>query len=218
MDNETVAQETENLEEKETLKNDLKQTNEDVELEDDKLDEDVVKEEVKDEYEQELVKLQEKLDKQDEIISHKNRAITTLKKKSKGDDNVFGEISELKKKAQKEIEEIKQTMLSETIDSQINNLASSPSEAKLIKFHLENSVKLKGYDKESIRDAISTAKLKANEKKIMSNMEEMKVALQANATTNTSRDGSSVNTKEPKKSNLSVDEKKFLETYGVKPN
>lgn len=214
MDNETVDQTTENIDENETL-NDQEQTNEDVELEDDQQDEDVEKQEVQDDYEEELNQLQAKIAKKDEIISHKNRAIESLKKK-KGDINISDEIAEIRKKAQEEIDEIKQTMMGDVIDSQIKNMSSSDSEAKLIKFHFENSVKLKGYDRESINDAIKTAKLKANEKKIMSNIEEMKIALSANATINTSREGSSVKPKEVEKSKLTRKEQDFLTKYGVK--
>jgi hypothetical protein len=110
---------------------------------------------------------------------------------------------------------MKEVMLSDIIDDEISRISKSDSEKKLIKFHLENSVKLNGSSKENIRDAVNTAKLKANEKKILSQMEEMKEALRAQATTDTAKDISSVSVKEPEKEKWSRKDQELLRRFGA---
>jgi len=201
------TQEAENLEEE------LEQTNE-VEADDEPADEDVVKQEVQDEYEQELQALQAKIDKKDEIIAHKNRAIESLKHKP-NQDAVLSEIKAIREKAESEINQMRQVLFSDIVDEEIAKVSLSDSEKNLIKFHFENSVKLNGYSREAVRDAVATAKLKANEKKILSRMEEMSAALKAKATTNTLKDSSSVNVSEPKKQKLNEKERSLLRSFGV---
>jgi hypothetical protein len=181
--------------------------------------EDDVKQEAQDEYEVELSALQEKLVKKDEIIAHKNRAIESLKKRPNGSENLLGELQDriktIEDNAKQEIQQMKQVVLSDIVEDEIKRVSASESEQKLIRFHFDNNVKLNGYTRDAIRDAVSTAKLKANEKKIMSKMEEMSVALKAKATTNTLKDSSSVNVSEPKKQKLNEKERSLLRSFGI---
>lgn len=205
------TQEAENFEESETLNEDV-QTNEDIA---DDGDGDVEKqEEQPDEYEIELETLQAKIAKKDEIIAHKNRAIESLKRRPNS-DTVLKEIEEIKAKAQSEINQMKQVVLSDIVSDEIAKVASTEGERKLIEFHFNNSIKLSGYNREAIRDAVRTAKLKANEKKILSKMEEMAFALKAQATTSTHKDSSSVNVSQPEKQKYNSKEKKLLKAFGI---
>jgi hypothetical protein len=192
---------------------DSNQTDEVVEETEDVQDENVVKQEDLD-YEAELLQLQSKLEKKDEIIAHKNRAIESLKRRS-GNEDVLEEIANIKERAERELGEIKQSMVSDTIDEEINRVAVNSSEANLIRFHFENSVKLNGYTRSQIRDAVSTAKLKANEKKFNSKLNEMSEALKAKATTDNTRSASSVKIETPEKPKLNAKERDLLRKFGV---
>jgi len=71
-----------------------------------------------------------------------------------------------------------ETQLS-ALDNEVERVSTSDSEAELIRYHLENSIKSSG----NIREDIRMAKLLANEKQILRNNKELGMALKSSHTT-----------------------------------
>ena len=160
------------------------------------------------------------LDKAKSIIAHKESVIQDEKARRKEleqsvvqEDNT-DELSEFKKKQEEELEKLKYSIVEDKIEEEIGSLAKNDSEADLIRFHIKNSVKF-GYTVREVKDAVKTAWLKANEKRILSTNKELAEALKKKQTVNTSQNSSG----QPignKKDDLTKVDKEFLRHYGAK--
>lgn len=174
-------------------------------------------------YKEELKAQKALVDHKEKVILEQKRAIEALKRKKSDDEepssidlDIEEKVAEIKRQNDNELERIKQSMVEDVIDDEVNRVSSSLEEAELIRFHLEHSVKIGDYSRYGIRDAVETAKLKANKKKIVANIKEISEALKAKATLRTSADTSGVKQPSIEKPKLSREDIKFLERYGVK--
>jgi len=171
----TTELEVENQAENETLETDQIQIDEGTE------GEDVNKEEGDDDYfKSENARLKEKLEKQDQIIGYKNRAIKAMKKKKAVDEveDVYEEEETQEQVSDREyldrkLAEIRLEERASAVDDEIMKRASSKDEAEVIRFHLQNSIKTTG----NIRDDVETAQWLANKKRFMSQDAEKTQAL-----------------------------------------
>lgn len=73
----------------------------------------------------------------------------------------------------KQIPKLQSTLVEDTVEGILNEIASSDDEKKLIRLHFENSVGLAG----TIRERLENAKLIANKKTILKTQKEMAIAL-----------------------------------------
>jgi hypothetical protein len=80
----------------------------------------------------------------------------------------------LAKSLPKFIPQLQATLSEDTVEAVLNELSTSDSERKLIRFHFENSVGING----TIRERLENAKLIANKKTILKTQKELTVALQ----------------------------------------
>jgi hypothetical protein len=91
-------------------------------------------------------------------------------------------------------------------DNAVKSVSTSESEEKLIRFHLENSIKPTG----NIEEDIESAKLLANRKKILKTNEELARSLRVRSTIQTAPSFSGSKTATEDKPELSAAEKKLL--------
>jgi uncharacterized protein (UPF0333 family) len=225
MDNNTANPEAVKTEKNDTSKNATSQTNEGQTA-------DVVKKEGDVDYKAELEALQSQTEidkkKSDEIIGHKNRAIEALKKKLENDgvydpaqieeiikSEITEKVNQVMTEKSQEFDSLKQDLIQDVIDDEVNNFAKSTDEAELMKFHLNNSLKF-GNSKAAIRKAVKTAKLMANEKNILSTNKELAQALMSKATVNTSPNTAGEKSSTSENPEYSKAEKAFLGKYDVK--
>jgi hypothetical protein len=129
------------------------------------------------------------------------------------------DVESIKETIQREMEEklegFKKEIVGDIEADVISRNTSSDAEAKLIKFHLDNTFKRTGFDKTSIANDVAKAKQLINAERVATESSEIKEALKSKATTETTHGGSGVKlSSETKK--YSEAEKKFLSSYGVK--
>ena len=119
-------------------------------------------------YEEELEIVQGKLKKAE-------RKIVKLKKEPKdaSEEDLQEMEQRLEKRQDEKLDEIKKEALGGNRDNAIEAVSSGPSETKLIEFHLDNSIRPSG----NIREDVKRAKILANEKKIISQVDELKQIL-----------------------------------------
>lgn len=214
----TALAEAVNEHENDTQKNESIQTDEVTNEGDEK------PEEGKDVVKKEDIDWEAELQRKQEIIDKKNRAIETEKRKRKEaeealkggkvdveeDDDIDERINSA---VQNQIDGFKKSFVQDTIEDEINRVSSSEGEAKLIKFYLDNSIKLSGTSKTEIRDAVKLAKLAANEKRILTSNRELAEALKSHATMKTSAETSGAKQNHEKNEELSAEEKSFIDRY-----
>lgn len=82
----------------------------------------------------------------------------------------------------KEIDTIKTTVTASIFEDEILRLSSNPDEAKLIRFHYENSIAKSGYDRSSIQKDLNNARTLANKPKTDAKIEEVKKSFVSGAT------------------------------------
>ncbi len=162
------------------------------------------------EYQAELQRLQSQLTKAEKALV-KNK---TEKKKPSIDEDAL--VEKLLSKMQEQQGSFMQQEREEYIDTQIDVLASSSDEAKLIKFHLENTLNVDKRSKRSVDEAVEMAKLLANRNKLSQQNEELSAALAARQTTRTSVAAASQRGARSRTPHISSEEKEFLQAMGVK--
>jgi len=120
-------------------------------------------------YQAELEEAQGRLAKQNERIAKQDKKIIKLKKQKKTDE--FGD--EIEEEEEDDIDakldaKLKSNMASlreDVIDDAIEAITSNDNEAKLIRFHFDNSLNVKGFSKKEIIENVSFAKAIANKGK-----------------------------------------------------
>ena len=163
------------------------------------------------------------LEKAQGIIGHKEDVIKTEKSKNEELEKKLEETGFDQEEIQAQVQEaiasqvdsLQKGFVTDAIDDEIDMVTGSPEETELIKFHFKNSVKLSGTTRKEIRRAVRTAKMLANEKKIMSNNTELAEALKASATTRTAPDGSGEKTQPEEKENLNTEEQALIDRYST---
>lgn len=209
MEEQNVVQETVNTDAETTKENEEKDTLETTNESTDEVD-----------YKAELEKAQNLLKQKDSIISHKEDVIKAEKEKNKtqvddDDEDVSDKFAELTKKQQEELETFKYSVLEDKIDEEISKYAGSEDEAKLIEFHLKNSVKF-GYNAKEVKGAVKSAWLLANERKILNTNSELANSLKARASLNTSASSSGQAMKTDTEPQYSGKEKEIIDYFSKK--
>ena len=110
-------------------------------------------------YEQELADLKEReevlkkeLEKKEEIIEHKNRAIETTKNKLKNATS-SSEIEDLRK----ELETLKSGLQGSEVKRMIAKISTDPAERELIERHYNSSIRLTGNLEDDVQNALAIA-------------------------------------------------------------
>lgn len=153
----TVAPEAEIQEEKETLNT---ETQTDEGNGPDKAKEDVEKEE-ENPYQKQLDELNKAVEKKDEIIEHKNRALEAEKSKRKEIEKKLetaapSESDELKKQIENLTKSI-EAINSSKLDEKIARLTDDPVKQEVIKKHYQQSIVKTGNEELDIRRALAIA-------------------------------------------------------------
>lgn len=192
--------------------NDLKNTSEEVEEEQ--------SEEI--DYQAELSRLEEERD------NYKQGMLNAKAKLKEGKDDVeeedvqeanFEEVTRAAQDAVKEqLEKYRMEDRIDVIDDSITSVSMSPEEAKLVKFHYENTINKSGFSRQAIARDIQKAKLLANEKKILQENRELAQALASKASVSGSALGSSYRKKNEPEPALSEADKRVLARRGLKPS
>jgi len=162
-------------------------------------------------------KLQEENAKLLEERENYKQGMLAAKKKLKDVQTV--DVEAIKESLQREMDEklegFKKEMVGDIEADVISSNSSSEAEAKLIKFHLDNTFKRTGFDKTSIASDVAKAKQLINAERVAVESSEIKEAMKSRATTETNPGGSGVKLQSDTKK-YSEAEKKFLANYGVK--
>ena len=163
-------------------------------------------------YKAELGILQGKVAKAEEIIGHKNRAIETLKKKSKDpefDSEDFE--SRMDQMLESKLAKFKMASQVSLINNEVTRVATNSDEAELIRFHLEKSIQPSGDPQLDVR----RAKALANEKKLKLTNKELGESLKSkNAASGANFSGQRKQSKP--KPEVSPKDLAFLKKWGVK--
>jgi len=204
MSEEATELEVENQAENETPTNESTQTVEAPEGDD-------VKQEASD-YAAELAEIRERAEKQKDIIDKKNRAIEALKKERKELREDDGEVSDelvdrLMGKIDERLNRFELESKRDTVEQTIQSVASNSDEADLIKYHLENTIKMTG----NLREDVELAKIVANRKKILRENTELAEALTARQTINNSVSVSGQKKTTEKAAKLTAKEQKLMD-------
>ena len=118
-------------------------------------------------YEKELVKVQATLNRAE-------KKIVKLKKDGEGEPVDVESMEERLQKRQDEgLAEIRKEALGANLDNAVEAISSGPAESKLIKHHLEHSVRSSG----DLKTDVMRAKILANEKKVINQVDVLKQAL-----------------------------------------
>lgn len=118
-------------------------------------------------YKAELENLQGLLAQKNERISKQDKKILKLKKRSQDED--FDEIEEEddeETKIHKAVEQQMTSFVEDTIEEEINKVASNEDEGKLIRWYFDNRIIKESWSKKAILDYISDAKALANKNKL----------------------------------------------------
>jgi len=109
--------------------------------------------------------------------------------------------------------------LKDETEELIDSYSSSDEEKELIKYHLENTVKVTGSDRRSREEAIQNAKLLANRRKIERDNEELREALKVRSRINTMRSvsGSRANKDQYNTSQFSAADLDLLNRHKITP-
>lgn len=161
-------------------------------------------------YRGELERLEKELAKKDKTLEKAEHKIVELKKtKTEPDDAIVDRIME---KMDEKLSQFQLQQKQSELESAISRVSSSPDEAKLIKLHLENSVKLTG----DIDQDVRRAKLLANEKKITRTMSELTEVVKSKGSQSRPPMGGSHKEQKPKTPQYNEKERKLLQKFGVK--
>lgn len=175
----------------------------------------------KEEKAPEKVDYKAELEKAKSIIDHKENIIKSEKSKN---EELKAKLTEagfspeeiqahIKDTIASEVDGFRKSIVTDAIEDEIDNVSTSPDEAELIRFHLNNSVRLNGTGRKEIRNAVEAAKLLANKKKIMSTNIELAEALKSKATIRTAPDGAGEKVQPKQAESLNSEEQKLLKRF-----
>lgn len=138
-------------------------------------------------------------------------------------------IVELKKDAKKSVdpadlskkvaEEVRKDLAQDAFEEALLNITENDDERKLILFHYNNTIRPSGFSRNAIASDLQRAKLLANEKKIFTQVEELRRTATTKANTGATGMGNSQSRQRPAaKPNLSSADTALLEKYGIDPS
>jgi len=121
-------------------------------------------EKVESKEEEPQVDYKAELEKAKGIIEHKEKIIKQEKEKNKEEEEDFEEkerevAEQVREMIAQEQEDFRRSLVSDTMEDMIDSVSSSEDEAKLIKYHIEHSVKLAGTSRKQIAQTVKAAKI-----------------------------------------------------------
>lgn len=117
-------------------------------------------------YKSELERLQGEIAQKNERIAKQDKKIIKLKQRSKDDEQDEEEEEDEDTRIQKKVEEQMTSFVEDTIEEEIEKVASNEDEKKLIRWYFDNRIVKDGWSKKAIVDYVSDAKALANKGKL----------------------------------------------------
>lgn len=178
-------------------------------------------------YKAELERIKALVEVKDNRLNKAEHKIVELKKElgesdedDTSDDDPYGVQDIVKREVERITSSLKQDMVGDVIDEELNRLSDSQDERELIKYHYNNTIKSTGVSRKSIQEDLRSAYLLANQKKFLKENEELKAAIKSQATK--SKGGNDSNQKplkaeESKGIKLSAADIAFCKKRGIDP-
>lgn len=143
--------------------------------------------------------------------AEKNREGYLKRKGTEEEETTQPDVSALvAEELKRQLPKLQASLVEDNVESVLADIALNDAEAKLIRFHFENSVGLNG----TIRERLENAKLIANKKTILKTQKEMAVALQNRQGISNSGQGTSTEGMEVKDSFFSKEQLADLRAKG----
>ena len=179
--------------------------------------------EVEDEEPEEEIDYKAELEKSQKISDNYKQGMLNakdkLKKKDKKvddeDDDFFddeeNEDDKVNKIVTERVNEIKSELLEDTIEDLLDTMTDNPDERKLIKYHYDNTLNKTGFSKRRIQEDLGNAKALANQKRVVKENKELKLAIKTKNSIKNSGAGGSIKSPDTKKVKLNAGEKVLFE-------
>lgn len=203
------------------------ETNEGVETNDSTAPESQDAEESEIDYKAELERVKALLEVKDNRLIKAEHKIVELKKESdesdeetSDDDDPYGVQDIVKREVERITGSLKQEMLGDVVEEELNRLSDSPDEKELIKYHYNNRIKSSGVSRKAIQEDLRSAYLLANQSKFLKENEELKAALKSEATKSKGGTGSNqkpLKAEEKTEIKLSAADLAFCKKRGIDP-
>lgn len=139
-------------------------------------------------YQEELALLKKRLYKAESIIQrHADKNKEEQNKETTDDEPLTAQSLErvVENAVRNQMSSFQVTLRQKELDTEIERTTTSPAEAELVKYHLENSVRLTG----DVKYDVSNARALANQKRLLNQLEEVKMAAVSRQTKQTSATG-----------------------------
>jgi len=178
-------------------------------------------------YKAELERVKALLEVKDNRLIKAEHKIVELKKESEeseeepSDDNdPYGVQDIVKREVERITNSLKQELVGDVIDEELNRLSDSPDEKELIKYHYNNTIKSSGTNRKAIQEDLRSAYLLANQKKFLKENEELKAAIKSEASKSKGGTGSNqkpLKAEEKTEIKLSAADLAFCKKRGIDP-
>lgn len=160
-------------------------------------------------------------------LGQAEHTIITLKKKNKEDDpddngdddkdkvKIEDEIQKIREEQKVELDKLKVDLVKDNVSDILSSMTTNQAERDLIKFNYENKIVKSGFDKDSIREDLTSARLLANRSKLEKTITELKYTLDSEKGKNKggSATGQDVDTKTTK---LSASEETWVKQHALR--
>jgi hypothetical protein len=140
-------------------------------------------------YKAELERVKALLEVKDNRLIKAEHKIVELKKESEesieensDDSDPYGVQDIVKREVERITSSLRQDMIGDVIEEELNNLSNSNDEKELIKYHYNNTIKPSGVNRNSIKEDLKSAYLLANQKRFLKENEELRAALKSEST------------------------------------
>ncbi len=204
------------------------ETNEGVETNDSTAPESQEAEESEIDYKAELERIKALVEVKDNRLNKAEHKIVELKKEMgqseediiESDDDPYGVQDIVKREVERITSSLKQDMIGDVIDEELNRLSDSQDERELIKYHYNNTIKSSGVSRKAIQEDLRSAYLLANQSKFLKENEELKAALKSEATKSKGGTGSNqkpLKAEEKTEIKLSAADLAFCKKRGIDP-
>jgi len=177
-------------------------------------------------YKAELERIKNAKEVLENRLNKAEHKIVELKKESQdeGDDvysdDPYGVQEIVKREVEKITHSLREDIVGDVIEEELNSLAKSADEKELIKYHYQNSIRPSGTNRVSIKEDLRSAYLLANQKRFLKENEELKIALKAQVTKSkgdTSSNQKPLKAEEKNTIKLSAADLAFCKKRGIDP-
>ncbi len=178
-------------------------------------------------YKAELERIKALVEVKDNRLNKAEHKIVELKKElgesdedDTSDDDPYGVQDIVKREVERITSSLKQEMLGDVVEEELNRLSDSPDEKELIKYHYNNRIKSSGVSRKAIQEDLRSAYLLANQSKFLKENEELKAALKSEATKSKGGTGSNqkpLKAEEKTEIKLSAADLAFCKKRGIDP-